>query len=321
MKTPLFPPSRCTSSLPDDLTKDYLVAEEKLDGSRYVLYLGCDPYERQKGNTLLSRRVSVVDAKHVDRTNNVPHITGPTYESLDGTVIDGEIRAADFTSTNSIMNSSSALAVSKQKEMGLMSYYVWDVMSFRGKDVRGLALSDRRKILEYVLIKMNNPNIIPLVQVTKDLNDFFLEIVNKGGEGIIVKDLRQGYGNGWCKYKKSYDVSCVISGWKPGKPGSKYEKQIGSLALSVFKDGRLIEVGFASGFDDSLRAKMTKNFEEYRNRVVDVFAQEIQKSENPRLRHPTFHRLRDDMNAEDCTLEKLLADLKKKVKSSRRKDE
>ena len=30
-------PSRCTTKLYSDLDKDYLIAEEKLDGSRYLL--------------------------------------------------------------------------------------------------------------------------------------------------------------------------------------------------------------------------------------------------------------------------------------------
>ena len=49
-------PSRCTSSLYTDLEKDYLIGEEKLDGSRYLFYIGCDPYERNlSNNTFLSR--------------------------------------------------------------------------------------------------------------------------------------------------------------------------------------------------------------------------------------------------------------------------
>ena len=57
---------------------------------------------------------------------------------------------------------------------------------------------------------------------------------------------------------------------------------------------------------------------------MDVFAQEIQKidSKNPagRLRHPTFHRFRDDLNMKDCTAEKLWADIKSSVKSTREKE-
>ena len=315
MKFDLFAPSRCTTPLPAELEKPYLVAEEKLDGSRYVLYIGGDPYERQTKfpNTLLSRRVSTVDLKHVDRSLNLPHICEKNYSALEGTVLDGEIQAVDFLATNSVMNSAPALAVQKQKEGGWVRYHVFDVMCFRGKDVRHLPLEQRRKILEAVVAKMDNEYVKPIKQIAVNLADYFTEIVGKGGEGVIVKDLRLGYGIGWSKMKKVYDVSCVISGFKAGN--GKYESSVGAMALSVYHKGALVEIGYASGFDDKLRNEMAKNPEAYIGKVVDVFAQEIQNSKRSadspvgRLRHPTFNRFRDDLNAEDCTSEKVAADL------------
>lgn len=315
----LIPPSRCTSTIPDDLSKPYLIAEEKLDGSRYVLYIGCDPYERRTGNTLLSRRVSTVDGKHVDRTENVPHITAIQYSGLEDTVLDGEIMASDFLGTNSVMNSSPALAVSKQGETGKLRYNVFDVLVFRGKNVRGYPLEQRRKILVEVISRMGNEFVTAIPQFQGDIHAYFNEIVARGGEGVIVKDLRQSYGNGWAKLKRSTDVSCVVSGYKDGN--GKYAGMVGSLALSVYKDGKLVEIGFASGFDDELRMKMSRNFHEYLGKVADIWAHEIQKSVTPRLRHPTFWRFRDDVNAKDCTLEKVVADLKKKIRWDRDKHE
>lgn len=316
----LYPPSRCTAALPTDFDKRYLIGEEKLDGSRYVLYLGCDPYGRQSENALLSRRVSVKDGKHVDRTENVPHFTKVSYAGLEGTVLDGEVMASDFLKTNSVLNSGPQLAIQKQEENGFLKYNVFDVMAFRGQDIRGLPLEKRRKVLEEVIKRMENEHVKVIPQFTEGLQDHFANIVEGGGEGIIVKDIRQGYGCGWSKMKKSYDVSCVVSGWKPGN--GKYKDAIGALTLSVFKDGKLVEVGFASGFDDALRQKMSENFEEYKGRVVDVFAQEVQKRDRNgvgRLRHPTFHRFRDDLEPSTITLEKLDKDLSARARSNRNK--
>jgi len=307
-------PSRCTTKLYDDLDKDYLIAEEKLDGSRYLLYVGNDPYSREfSNNTLLSRRISSVDGMHVDRSLNLPHICEKKYAGLEGTVLDGEIMANDFLGTNSVMNSSPHKAIQKQKDNGFLNYNVFDVLYFRGKNVRGLPLSKRRKILEEVVRRMNNNYIKAIPQVRINLQDYFHKIISEGGEGVIIKDERLGYGVGWAKMKKVYEVSCIISGYKPGN--GKYENQVGSLAISVFEKGRLVEVGFASGFSDELRAEMTKNFAHYQGMVVDVYAQEIQKG--VRLRHPTFYRLREDANPDEITLEKLKTDLKTKVKSTR----
>lgn len=320
----LIQPSRCTDSLPEDLERDHLVAEPKMDGSRYVFYIGGDPYERQPKNALLSRRISVKDNKHVDRTANCPHFADVDYPDLSGTILDGEIMAEDFPATNSIMNSSPALAIQKQKELGWLNYHVFDVMFFRGKDVRGLPLEKRRKIVLAICERINNVYVKPIEQRKGNISQYFQEIINAGGEGLIVKDLRQGYGRGWCKLKRSFDVSCIISGYKAGN--GKYATSIGSLALSVFHNGSLVEVGFASGFDDALRAEMAKDFSRFKGKVVDVFAHELSKPSKEsvigRIRHPTYHRLRDDMNQEDCTSLKLQEDLKAgKVRSSRFKRE
>lgn len=318
MKHELYTPARCTSSLPDNLDKPYLISEPKMDGSRYVLYLGGCPYERQKAvtNTLLSRRPSKSDNKFVDKSLNVPHITGQYYEGLDGTVLDGEIMAENFADTNAIMNSSPGLARQKQDEVGKVRYYAFDIICFRGKDVRGLPLEKRRKVLEEVVRRMHNEHITVIEQFTTNHIEHFNRIVKDGGEGIIVKDLRQGYGCGWSKFKKSTDVSCIVTGYKEGN--GKYSGQIGALAISVWDGTKLIEVGFASGFDDKLRGEMTKNFARYKGKVVDIFAQEISKDN--RLRHPTFHRFRDDYAPNDCTLSKLKSDFKKTTMFTRSKE-
>jgi ATP-dependent DNA ligase len=321
MRTELYAPSRCTAKLPDVLDNPNLVAELKIDGSRYVLYFDCDPYERQAGNTLLSRRPSVTDGRLVDKTANVPHITKDLFDGLGGTILDGEMVSADFTSTNSIMNSAPRVALQKQKEIGLITYHVFDIMAYKGVDVRNKTLAERRKILKHVIEKIDNPHIKMVEQVTENLEEFFNKTVAKGGEGIVVKDLRMAYGVGWAKMKKSYDVTCFVSGFKDGN--GKYKGGVGAIAISVWRDdfAAPIEVGFASGFDDATRADMTKNPKKYMGRSVDIFAQEISKDN--RLRHPTFHRFRDDVLSHECTIEKLKKDIAvgKKAKSRRIKDE
>jgi ATP-dependent DNA ligase len=311
-------PSRCTAGLPQSFDKEYLVGEPKLDGSRYLLYLGCDPYERQDGNTVLSRRISSIDSKHVDRTANVPHITDTVYDGLDGTVLDGEMFLKDFPTTSSIMGSGGKLAVQKQETGGWIGYYVWDVLFFKGRDIRGLSLEKRRKVLFEVVKRMGNAHV-KIVPQFRDIDEKFAYITQHGGEGVIVKDVRLAYGQGWAKMKKSYDVSCVISGYKPGN--GKYSGQVGALELAVYDGGKLIPIGYASGFNDQIRTEISADFSRFVGKVVDVFAHELSKPSADhylgRLRHPTWHRFRDDVEAADCTVEKLKADFKTKIRSDR----
>lgn len=312
----LVRPPRCTTPLYENLFDENLIAEVKLDGGRYVLYLGegVDPYSRQRGNTLLSRRVSTIDNKHVDRTRNLPFITDVDYGDLAGTVLDGEVFHTDCATTTSIMGSSPAVALAKQEQIGRASYYVFDCPVYRGKDIRGRPLTERRKILEHVVKLMANENVKLMPQFQRDFAGQFDRIVKAGGEGLIIKDKRLGYGVGWAKMKKSYDVSCFIIGYKPGN--GKYSDSIGSIELAVDQDGTPVPVGFASGFDDALRAEFAAKPDQFLYLAVDVFAQEISK--DGRLRHCTFFRLREDLAAEDCTMMKLKDDMALKAKSTRR---
>jgi len=258
-------PARCEASLPEDLEQPHLIGEQKLDGSRYVLYFGYDPYGRQKNysNTLLSRHPSRIigedQGKLVDRTFELKHVTGQDYKELKGTVIDGEC-----------MN-------------GFETYNAFDIMFFRGEDVRLLPLKERRVILEKVVKMMNNKFVSVIPQITKNLKEYFLSIVEAGGEGIVVKDLNSKYGESWAKYKKSYDISVVITGKKAGKEADT----VGSVAVSVYQSGKLIEIGYAAGFDKKTKIAMAKNFKPFMGKVLDIFAQEMTKSTTGlgRLRH------------------------------------
>lgn len=310
---------RCDALLPDNLIHiPHLVADLKIDGSRYKLHIGenVDPYKRRLGNTLLSRNKSTIDKLHVDKTDNIPHITGKKYEGLGETILDGEVATKEFLKTNSIMNSSPEKAVAIQKKSGYLYFHVFDICYFKGIDVRRVPLKKRRVMLKKVIEHMNNPYVKVIQQVKGNLVHFFNQVVKKGGEGIVVKDERCAYGEGWSKLKKEYDVSCIVTGWKPGKNSN--EGMIGSLAISVYHEGKLLEISYAAGFSEKLRKEMTENWEKYNGRVVDIIAQEIQPSKkarkagNPigRLRHARFHRFRDDILVESCTSEKLIEDLK-----------
>ena len=168
---------------------------------------------------------------------------------------------------------------------------------------------------------MNNEHIKIIPTFTENFREIFNKVVAKGGEGLIIKHKKLAYGTNWAKLKKSYDVSCIVTGVIDGK--GSFKDLIGSITLGVYHDGKIIEIGQTSGFDLATREDISKNWSDWEGKVVDVFAQEIQKGKrtdgNPvgRLRHPSFYRLREDIEPETITSEKLLDDLGKRVRSNR----
>jgi ATP-dependent DNA ligase len=311
-------PSRCTAKLPENLEQEKLISEVKLDGSRYVLYMGCNPYARKAFNSspLLSRRASSYDGLFTDRSGNVPHITNFEWDSfnLTGTVLDGEAyhSSGEFVKCNSIMNSTPDKAIQKQDADEKLHYVVFDIMFFKGQDVRGRPWHERRKLLEYVCKTVDNEFMYPVEYRETNLVEHFQEIVDNGGEGIIIKNKNLGYGQGWAKLKARYDVSCIITGFTEGQ--GKYKGSFGALKISVMNDdGKLQEVATCSGMNDETRQQIHDNRDWFMHQAVDVFAQSISKAE--RLRHPIFHRVRGDIDETTITMEKLKSDLKHKLSS------
>jgi len=306
-----YRPARCTGTMPEEF-KDYHVCQPKIDGARYTLNIGFDPTGRKSGTTLLSRQLSTHDGLPVDKTENIPHITAnKKLAPFAGTVIDLEIFKNNFGDTISIMGSLPPVAINKQNIEGNIHAFAFDVMAYKGKDVRGMALSDRLKILNAIVEAINIPELETVPTWPASVADIkFKEIVGDGGEGLIIKDLRMGYGCNWSKWKKRATVSAIISGFDQGQ--GKYSKTLGALKLSVYHEGKLIEIATASGMSDKERAEIWKNQAKLLGKVVDVHAMEISKDN--RLRHPAFDRFRPDVSAKDCTLLKVRTDLKKSFK-------
>jgi hypothetical protein len=105
----------------------------------------------------------------------------------------------------------------------------------------------------------------------------------------------------WHKWKPVLTCDCVVTGTKDGD--GKYLGLVGSLELSVYRDGKLVRVGNCSGMDDEMRIWMTENEESLTagSTVVECEYQYLGSGDH--LRHPRFKQLRDDKLPEQCTWE------------------
>ena len=267
-------PPRCVWDLPENLDDPNLIADVKIDGERFLMYINLNPYSGDKVTTLLSKYLSKITKQFGNRSAAHPDIAH-AYPGLDGTILDGELFQGRFIA--------------------------FDIPFHNGKDLRKLPLRERRIVLKQVITQMANPQVQLIQSFTKDIYAKFLEITQAGGEGLVVKDLNAVYGQNWAKLKKSYDVSCVVTGL------NNTAKGCGSFTISVYKAGKLVEVGRVNGGNES-----------FVGRVVDVFAQEL--TVHGKIRHATFHRFRNDIQPTECTDIKLRDDLKKAARANRKRE-
>jgi hypothetical protein len=289
---------KCDSDLPariEDLENGRYVGEVKEDGHRFKLYCGVSPYVRPSYNAsaFLSRRPSDLDGLLQDRSAEYPQITGCDWDAkgLKGTVFDGELHPSSG------------------------KYVAFDLPIYKGLDMRQLPYIERRKLLEHVITNVvREPTIQLIERRTSGLFAWFQELVMVHGlEGLVIKDLYGTYGQGWAKMKKCYDVSTVITGKRP----SSRHAGTGSLNLSVYHEGRLVEIGAVKWGE-----RTEADYDRLIGKVLDVYIQEVHAptSASPcgRFRHASpakdtrgVVRLRSDVDPRTVTYEKLKADLRK----------
>jgi DNA ligase D-like protein (predicted ligase) len=178
--------------------------ELKLDGYRLEVV------RTQKEITLYSRRRNILNKKF-------PYIAAALKGLPEDTVIDGELVALgndgrpDF---NMLQNFRSA----EEK----ITYYVFDILVHKNRDLTMLPLSERRKILRTVIKPAKH---VALSEVSDQTATEMLKFVRSHGlEGIIAKRSDSVYQAGlrtgaWSKHRINLGQEFVIGGYFPGTHG------------------------------------------------------------------------------------------------------
>lgn len=130
-------------------------------------------------------------------------------------------------------------------------------------------------------------------------------VVERGGEGLIVKDTRDkeyrpgGKSSLWYKIKKLVSMDYVIMGYGDTDLGDFAGKGwIGSVKCGLYVGGELVEKVSLGSFTFEEREMFSKNREKFIGEVIEVGGNEIFKSGS--IRHPFYKGLRDDKDVKDC---------------------
>ena len=292
------------------LTDDDWYGEPKLDGWRFLLHFG-GGLDRMY---LTGRRKSSKTGQLSEKGLCAPYLTPPPkwMRKMAYTVLDGEIMPPDgatFGDLAGVMNVEPAKAAARILEIGQPEYHVFDCLFCDGDDVRSSEQEDRKRTGEDLVTRLW-PESTPIYSLGASMEKLRLydEEVARGGEGIILKKKSAPYGKDWIKVKRYHTLDAIVTVFTEANEGKtgKFKGLIGAIVVSVYKAGKLVEIGQISGMSDLDHKTITAHRKAYLGRVVEIKAQELAKD---RLRHPRFGRMRPDALLKTCTWEKMQRDL------------
>ncbi|RYY71614.1 MAG: DNA ligase D [Chitinophagaceae bacterium] len=178
-----------------------------------------------------------------------PDITTGLGKIKHRAVLDGEIVFLDKTGNPSFQK----LQQYEDKPEGKLLYYVFDLLFLDKKDLRHLALTDRKQLLKKLLTGIKEPAIQYNDHVLQNGQAFYAEAIKKNLEGVIAKKADGQYATGmrskeWLKIKNRTSMEAVIAGYTAPQNSRKH---FGSLVLGEYVGKELRYLGHTgTGFDD-----------------------------------------------------------------------
>jgi bifunctional non-homologous end joining protein LigD len=204
---------------------------------------------------------------------------------------------------------------------------VFDILYKDGKDLIGLPLIQRKRILKDTV--KESERLILSIYVMEKGKKFFEEVKKQGLEGIMAKRLDSIYEIGkrsknWLKIKVLQTLDCIICGFTEGSGWRA--KYFGALLLGAYWKKKLIYLGrVGTGLDEKGYAELTQKLKkiETLKRPFKEFEEEpeilekihwvkpklvcevkfMQLTKDFKLRAPSFIRIREDKAPKDCNLE------------------
>ena len=174
-------------------SKDYII-EEKFDGTRALVHFMSQQVWDNETKTLsdeytgfcrvFSRRISKKTNFYAENTDSVPQIRDINVPSLSGTVLDGEmfINGRPFKDVSSTLNCLWDRAIDRQLELGFISFHAFDIIKYKGIDLRKMPLHRRKEYLHLAIEEANSPYIeeVEYFECGKEINaDVYCEVMKR----------------------------------------------------------------------------------------------------------------------------------------------
>ena len=288
--------------------------EIKWDGVRAVCFI-------ENGSLkMISRRGNSID-KQYPELSVLPH-----HVRAASAILDGEIAALDARGLPSFellqrritVADAAAIAAMARKEP--VVFFAFDLLYLNGRDLRGLPLEDRKRLLKEILAPDD------VVRYSEHFvgngPELFEAARTQGLEGIVGKRRKSFYESrrtaDWVKWKITESDEFVLCGFTKGE-----RELFGALVLGIYDRGKLVWAGnVGTGFDQKKMCEIhaqlaplatnerpvepNKNLPREVTWVRPELVCEVKFSnwtEDGRLRAPVFVGMRPDIDPRDCVRE------------------
>ncbi len=178
--------------------------------------------------------------------------------------------------------------------------FLFDVLGVDDRDLRPKPLTERKKVLREILKGTGLEVPHTLAKTSDRIIALRSEMVQKGGEGIVVKNPQSSYGqrNSWLKLKRFDTIDCFVTGFQE----TQELKRTGiarSWSVGVYDDnGQVVNLGNVGSMVERVDPRQVK-----KGSVIEVRFQEVTKDR--KLRAPFILRIRHDKTPEECLLSQL----------------
>ena len=178
--------------------------------------------------------------------------------------------------------------------------YLFDVLQVDNRDLRSKPLMTRKKVLREILKGTGLEVPYTLARTAEKIISLMDERVEKGGEGIVVKNPESKYGQpkAWLKLKRFDTVDCFVIDYQ----STQEMKRTGiprSWSVGVYDDqGRVVELGNVGSMVEKVDPRHVK-----KGSVVEIRFQEVTRDR--KLRAPFILRIRHDKTPGECLLSQL----------------
>ncbi len=255
-------------------------AEYKLDGERVQIHVGGQDV------ILFSRSLEDITGHYPDIVEKIPKALRSKEAILEAEAVAINADNGEFLPFQELMHRRRKYGVAKAVSEYPITVNFFDVLYNDGTDCLSLGYTQRRKILEDVIIQDDYARHVPMTLVEDEgqIWDFLESSINAGCEGLMLKMPDATYqagarGSNWLKLKKEYrnelgdslDLVVIGAFFGKGRRTGKY----GTLLLASYDDGTdtfpsICKVG--TGFTD-----------EHLDQMYQILSNKITVRKNPRI--------------------------------------